>query len=584
MSNKQTLSIQKKLIRSFSLLFLLVLLLLSIAVYVSFDRSQSKQYQQALQNSARQIAITFDSYFSEAEKLLISTSLNSDMLSAWRSAYVEDSYTAKTARDEIQQIFINVLQARTDIAAIAIFDDVTYLSSDNYKRAGLASDFLLQVWNDYCDTSRMYIQYYPLHTLDYLWRTNQATPEVISMAYPVRDYEHLSKTNDALILFDINYAYVTGLVSKFDGTSANTVLILSEDSSVIYCSDQNYAVGDLISDSYDTAFPDSLYAEASLRSSGWKIIVLQPLSVLHQVSNKILLIILGLFVGMFALVLASIVGISKQIGAPITLLAHEMNNVDLDHHEHLNVPNSNNVPTEISTLYAKYNYMMDRIVSLKMESYEAKIKQTEADYRALQAQINPHFLNNVLQTIQSLALMQKNDEIQFVTTSMGDLLEYTLYAKSDYVTLADEMGYVKGYLNLYRYRLGADFHYTIHVDDELRSYILPRFIFQPLVENAVLHGLRNAEQKELVIEGNIFDDQVFLSVRDNGVGMDAARLQEITEKLEQGVSIDGSIGLCNVNQRIRATYGDAYGLELQSQTGYGTCVTLVLPKDNPLHN
>lgn len=584
MSNAHTHSIQKKLIRSFSLLFLLVLSLLSIAVYVSFDRSQAKQYKQTLQNSANQIAITFDSYFSEAEKLLISASLNTDMLSAWKNAYAEDSYVAKNARDEIQQIFINVLQARTDIVAIAIFDDVTYLSSDNYKHAGLASDFLLQVWDDYCDTSRMYVQYYPPHTLDYLWRTNQATPEVISMAYPVRDYEHLSKTNDALILFDINYSYVTSLVSKFDGTSANTVLILSENGSVIYCSDQSYTVGDSISDSYDAAFPDSLHAEASLRSSGWTIVVLQPLSVLHQVSSKILFVILGLFILMFALVLASIVGISKQIGAPITLLAHEMNDVDLDHHEHLNIPNPKGAPAEISTLYTKYNYMMDRIVSLKMESYEAKIKQAEADYRALQAQINPHFLNNVLQTIQSLALMQKNDEIQFVTTSMGDLLEYTLYAKSDYVALIDEMGYVKGYLNLYRYRLGADFHYTIHIEDELKGYILPRFIFQPLVENAILHGLRDVEQKELVIEGSILDDQVFLSVRDNGVGMDTARLQEIAEKLEHGVSIDGSIGLCNVNQRIRATYGDAYGLELQSQLGYGTCVTLVLPKDNPLYH
>ena len=132
MSNAHTHSIQKKLIRSFSLLFLLVLSLLSIAVYVSFDRSQAKQYKQTLQNSANQIAITFDSYFSEAEKLLISASLNTDMLSAWKNAYAEDSYVAKNARDEIQQIFINVLQARTDIVAIAIFDDVTYLSSDNY--------------------------------------------------------------------------------------------------------------------------------------------------------------------------------------------------------------------------------------------------------------------------------------------------------------------------------------------------------------------------------------------------------------------------------------------------------------------
>ncbi len=209
---------------------------------------------------------------------------------------------------------------------------------------------------------------------------------------------------------------------------------------------------------------------------------------------------------------------------------------------------------------------------LELAELEAQSQRlARAELRALRAQISPHFVYNALAAIAGY-IHSNPDQARELLTEFAEFTRYAFRGKSPYVTLADELNYVEKYLRLERARFGERLEVRLQVAPEVLQAVLPMLSVQPLVENAIRHGVERRGRGRIEIVGRDIDADVELRVSDDGVGMAPGRGEELLAGNGDGV------GLMNVQARLRATFGEDYGLEIDSALGRGTTVTMTLPK------
>lgn len=210
-------------------------------------------------------------------------------------------------------------------------------------------------------------------------------------------------------------------------------------------------------------------------------------------------------------------------------------------------------------------------------------KQQQMEFKMLSSQINPHFLYNTLETIRMQALASGNREVATSIKLLGKSMRYVLEnTGTNFTTLTNELSYIKTYLSIQKLRFGDRVNSEIIIDETLdtdRIKILP-LLLQPIVENGIVHGLERVDSHGLIrIQISTEDDDLFITISDNGAGMDEKTLEELREKiLHHNPEDTKSIGLYNINQRIHLYYGDDYYMSIDSSTEEGTIVTLKLPK------
>lgn len=233
---------------------------------------------------------------------------------------------------------------------------------------------------------------------------------------------------------------------------------------------------------------------------------------------------------------------------------------------------------EIGELGATFNQMLDQVETLLVQEYQMKLSLQQAQFDVLQAQINPHFLYNTLDTMSSIAQIQGCMPVSALSESLGNIFRYTLDI-SAFSTLEKELIHLKNYIYVMDVRMHSAVQYIYDVDDELLPCRLPRLTLQPLVENAILHGVRGVKHEKIIrVIAAREADYLTITVQDNGLGMDVteinARLQaDARTELEKG----RSIGLVNINARIQMLYGSNFGVTVESEPGQGTVVTVRLP-------
>jgi two-component system, LytTR family, sensor kinase len=194
-----------------------------------------------------------------------------------------------------------------------------------------------------------------------------------------------------------------------------------------------------------------------------------------------------------------------------------------------------------------------------------------AELRALRAQISPHFIYNALAAIAAY-IHSKPEEARELLTEFAEFTRYAFRSQRPYVTLADELSYVEKYLRLERARFGERLQVQLQVAPEVLPVVVPVLSLQPLVENAVRHGVEQRGFGRIEIVGRQFDADVELRVTDDGVGMDPQRAAEVL------AGNGGGVGIANVQARLQSIFGPGYGLEIESEPGHGTTVTMTLPK------
>ncbi|WP_395547405.1 MULTISPECIES: sensor histidine kinase [unclassified Lacrimispora] len=237
---------------------------------------------------------------------------------------------------------------------------------------------------------------------------------------------------------------------------------------------------------------------------------------------------------------------------------------------------------EIGELTESFNYMLEEINTLIKQVYQEKIAQKNAEVQALQAQINPHFLYNTLDSVNWMLIDREEYDISDIILSLAGLMRYSIEDENAFVPLEKEVGYVLCYLKIQKNRLEERLEYSVETEESLEAERVPKLILQPIVENAITHGIepRNRKGRIRIILKDL-GDEMLISVEDNGIGMTQKQLNHLREEVPD-IEKEGhtGIGVRNVDRRIRLHYGEAYGIFIESTYGEGTIVSLRIPKDH----
>ncbi|WP_282940922.1 sensor histidine kinase [Paenibacillus sp. RC67] len=307
--------------------------------------------------------------------------------------------------------------------------------------------------------------------------------------------------------------------------------------------------------------------------SDWMLVEATPWRSIVNGSVRLAFILIT--VGLSAIFIASFftLFLSRQFTKPIRLLLGIMGRVPAS----TGIPN---LPTdytnEFGNLFNGYRRQMERIEEL-LESLKAQHKrQREAEIHALQAMINPHFLYNTLDQLNWLAIESGQEKISEILSLMGKMFRIGLSNGETMIPVADEIMHIDCYLQIQKVRWGDRLSYTIEVDEEIKSLLIPRLTLQPFIENAIIHGFHGKRSGHIAVHAEMREKEVEFRIDDNGVGLRSdwnARKKRKT----------GGYGIRNVKDRIDAFWGAPYGVELQNRDGEGTRVTIVLPKmtNNP---
>ena len=234
---------------------------------------------------------------------------------------------------------------------------------------------------------------------------------------------------------------------------------------------------------------------------------------------------------------------------------------------------------EINSLGRAFNEMMDELRELIRNKYESQILLNEMEIRFLQHQMNPHFLFNVLLTIQIKAKRSGNETIYKMVSKLSALLRASIYTNNvDRITVGEELEYTEFYLYLQKMRFEGRFFYKIIVEDEeLKKSIIPKFVIEPIVENAVIHGIENIENEGVIrIVLKKMGTDLLVTVQDNGAGFDVKEYFNSLEQAENGSSRE-KIGLKNVDLRLRHIYGEEYRIKIKSKINTGTTIYIKIP-------
>ncbi|MDY5219395.1 MAG: sensor histidine kinase [Eubacteriales bacterium] len=234
--------------------------------------------------------------------------------------------------------------------------------------------------------------------------------------------------------------------------------------------------------------------------------------------------------------------------------------------------------TELHELTQSLNTMAGRLQDLIDENRREQENLKKSELRALQAQINPHFLYNTLDAIVWLAEAGQSREVIHITRALSDFFRISLSQGKDWIPLSEEIKHLTGYLTIQKIRYRDILDYQIDIPEELGSCQVLKLLMQPLVENAIYHGVKHRRGRGLVrVTGRMEDSWLILEVADNGAGMTPERLAQVREGLSGSGAESAGYGLFNVNKRIQLYYNQPQGVWIESRPGEGTSVTLKLP-------
>ncbi len=233
---------------------------------------------------------------------------------------------------------------------------------------------------------------------------------------------------------------------------------------------------------------------------------------------------------------------------------------------------------EIAQLSQSFNQMVGQTEELFLQLEHSYKVRENLRLEALRAQVNPHFLFNTLNSIKWMAAIEGDQKVSRMIASLGNLLQYTLSSNEEMVPVEREISCIRDYVSIQKMRFGDRFELDVDIPEALLRFPVPLFLFQPIVENSILHAFDETDARGVIrIGGEQLGRNVRFYVRDNGKGMDSAKLGEPVDETLKAKGKFSKIGLQNVDERIKIIYGKAYGLQVESAPGAGTTVYLTFP-------
>lgn len=314
----------------------------------------------------------------------------------------------------------------------------------------------------------------------------------------------------------------------------------------------------------------------TVNATGWKMVaemdskdIIKTNTVFNNISTFVAIIVTFIVVvfGIFLLFTHVMEDMNKQVKTLVDEI--EKGGVSIIDE---NINNSSS--GDLTRLGKNVYNMMQKVKNLMEESYQAKIREREAQLHALQAQINPHFLYNTLDSINWMAIKIDSKEISFMVNSLAKYFRLSLSKGKDIVSIKDELELINVYLTIQQVRYKGAIQFEFRVEESVENYNIHKLTLQPIIENAIIHGIQKNKNRSglIVIEAKKIDQDIIFTISDNGVGMNEEYIDKVLSNIPNGK--EGSYGLYNVNERIKLYFGDEYGINIYSEELVGTKVEI----------
>ncbi|RGU92060.1 sensor histidine kinase [Clostridium sp. AF15-17LB] len=410
-------------------------------------------------------------------------------------------------------------------------------------------------------------------------------------------YNYKSGKEIGCLIIHMNSDILGNVLQSVNSNEYQQCLIIDNNKKIIYHPDSDYIgtqyrearVSELLT--VQNGYMESLSEKGYLVFStspvtGWSVVCVVDNEYIMDSINRLrlFLILTALFCVILSVYFASY--ISRTISDPVARLQRKMHQVgegDFD------IRAATGASDEIGQLTMSFDKMVERTKQLIENVYQSEIYQKEAELNALQAQINPHFLYNTLQTIDMMAEEEEADEISDACQALSKIFRYSINRGQEFVHVQDELVHIENYMLIQKLRFGDKLDVRYDIQEDCRELYIVKLLIQPMVENAVVHGMENVLDRCLVTIRVYRDrDCLYAEVEDNGTGIGTEQLDHLNEKLAQSgeqkmvhevdyVKSHRSIGLENTNARIKLYFGQEYGITITSEEGTGTKVRIRLP-------
>ena len=528
----------------------------------------------------QQMNQNIDSYIDYMENIAYLISSNEDV-----QDYLFDEKIDNEGRYRILNQFQTILDSRSDIRNVGIISkNGRMLINDGSKSVNQDLDLNTQEWY----ATALEKPNGPILTSSHVQHIiSGERPWVITLSRGIRDRSG-SGEKEGVFFIDLNYSAISELCDQSTVGTKGYAFILDAKGNIVYHPQQQQLYNELQTENISlimdtdedtvltgTGNDGKLYSISRSEKTGWTVVdctnVKELLSKSRQaqsvyVLTAIILVIVALLFSRF---------MARSITLPIQKLRDSMKKVqEGDFSVSDVVVDSKN---EIGSLTKSFDVMTHRIHELMEQNVHEQEEKRKSELKALQSQINPHFLYNTLDSIIWMAEGKKNEEVVLMTASLARLLRQSISNEDEVVPIANEVEYARGYLTIQKMRYKDKLEFQIEVDSSILYIPLIKLVLQPIIENAIYHGLKYKESKGLlIVKGFMKDGNAVLQVIDDGVGMDEETLAHIYDKHKVNYHSNG-VGVYNVQKRLKLYYGEDYGITYTSELGKGTTATITIP-------
>lgn len=478
--------------------------------------------------------------------------------------------------EEANEFFGNLLKIRPDVVAVTSYDlngklqrcwsggqklKEKYLKNLSYvKELPDESDGMLNITKPHVES--LFVDYYP-------W--------VVTISRKMKD----ASGNEIQVAVDISFYNIASYVDEVGIGQHGYCYIADDNGSIVYHPQQQLIYAELKEEKHDVMEDGSyiksnvIYTVKSLENCDWHIVgvcyvdEMITSKVERVVSSLVVILVIVLFGTCF---MGSV--FSRWFSKPITQLVTAMSEFEGDNGEFVYQPVHGT--QEIDALSDSFEHMVIRNQKLMEKVRQEEISLRKTELKALQAQINPHFLYNTLDAIAWLCEEERNEDAVKMVNALARLFRISISRGHELIPIEKELQHAQSYLQIQNFRYKNQFTYSFDVDETCLSYLCNKITLQPIIENAIYHGMDRMVDEGMIKIGIHQDpNRIIFTVEDNGVGMTEEQCREVLKK-EPGDR--AGIGIKNVNDRIKIYFGDEYGLTIESELDVGTCVTITMPK------
>ena len=568
-------SIRTKLIIGFLTILLPLVLILSIVFYSYSAEIVLKQSLEQTREIVEQFSISLDNYMglmrNKMEILADSPTIQEELNTHQDKEDIKnDSFYSRNKR--IRRIMLQIYSSVTmnDVEIYGINETNHYLSLWSKKYEIPDKDILFE--NANLSKGRSVL----------VNNINDAdTIQMIKMVKDLQTYKPIG-----YIRFGLKRNYIEKMAKNINFGSDGSVVIFDENLNKISDIAHDSALSKLLKEkpsignfSYSEGKNEYTAVHIHSDSTGWTTVGVIPLRYINKDLAGIQ------YLTVIIIVLTIIIGVTVSVIIAQSLilpLENTVNALEKFSRGDFAVRLKENRCDEIGKLNRIFNKAIKEINELMQKVTQSEILNKEMEFKTLQSQMNPHFLYNTLDTINWLAFKEKQTEICNLVAAISSLIRASISNKKSIITIEQELDYVKNYIYIQHIRYKDRFDIIYDIDESLLKQAVPKLIIQPIVENAIIHGIENSKNKNLLyISVKRENECIIIIVKDTGIGMTD---EKVSELLKEPLNAEGdeqkahtNLGLYAVHKRIQLMYGDLYGLTVQSQAGEGTTVTLHIP-------